>query len=194
MAVRCTPAILLILGIVSILAVPAPPARISITALNLPEKFSTPFRGFLPEQVIAFLEGMSTEERAMYNEIVANYDHYESDEKAYDALKAKNLKLYEKAVELRRLMKNKYDSMTPAAREFVDKGIEKITALKREPTPAEVREVAREMIEHYKALPEEAKESLKKHFPSITSVIQSEKFHKLAHVPSSKEQAAVPAA
>ncbi|MFI0977386.1 hypothetical protein ACH4SP_10195 [Streptomyces sp. NPDC021093] len=91
-------------------------------------------------------------------------------------IKAESETLYTKLVELRNLLKEKVDKLTPDAKTFVTGVIEKIKTLQprtgEKPNLAEVRRAANEIIEQYKALSEEAKESLRENFPKLTSNIR----------------------
>jgi len=162
--------------------------------VTLPAKIPEEFKGILPPEVSEFYDAMSEEEKQHIKEIAANHAQYETEEQALEALKLKSEKLYNKAVELRTLLKTKLEALNPAAKAFIDSVVEEVKALKpkgdEKPNLTEIRKKAQEIIEKYKALPEEAKDSLKGQFPKITSVIQNEKFQKLAQGLLKKEDAA----
>lgn len=144
------------------------------------------YKEFLPAEVTEFYSAMTYEERAIVRQIARDHAKYETEEQALEALKARSEKLYTKAVELRQLLKTKLDALNPAAKAFIDKIVEEIKALKpkgdERPDWAELRKKANEIIEQYRSLSEEAKESLKANFPKLTGIIQNGRFQQLAHV------------
>jgi Mg2+ and Co2+ transporter CorA len=152
--------------------------------IALPAKVPDEFKDFLPNEVTAFYNELTEAEKNILKEIAANHAKYETEEQALEELKGKSEKLYNKAVELRQLLKEKLDALNPAAKAFIDGLVEEVKKLKpkgeEKPNLVEIRKKAAEVIEKYKALPEDAKESLKSNFPKITGVIQNEKFQKLA--------------
>lgn len=79
-----------------------------------------PFLEFVPEEVKKFYEELTDEDRAVIKELAANHASYETEEQALDALKAKSAKLHEKAVALRKLVKDKIDSLKPEAKTFIE--------------------------------------------------------------------------
>ncbi|KAH7731395.1 fatty acid and retinol binding protein [Aphelenchoides avenae] len=147
---------------------------------QLPEQF----KEFVPEEVKSFYAELTEEDKNILKEIAAKHAEYENEEQALNALKEKSEKLYEKANNLRNLVKEKVDSLQAEAKTFVNSIIEKLRALRpkgdEKPNLNKLRDTANEVIESYKALSDEAKENLKSTFPKITSVIQNEKFQKLA--------------
>jgi TRAP-type C4-dicarboxylate transport system substrate-binding protein len=166
--------------IVSVVVACAYGASIPFNMNALPEQF----KEFVPEEVKTFYAELTEEDKAVLKEIASNHAQYETEDQALDALKEKSPKLYEKANALRTLVKDKIDSLNADAKTFVNSIIEKLRSLKpkgeEKPNLNKLRETANEVIEQYKTLSEEAKENLKATFPKITSVIQNEKFRKLA--------------
>lgn len=152
--------------------------------ISLPAKVPEEFKEMLPEEVTVFYNGLSEEEKGILKEIAANHAKFETEEQALNELKTKSERLYNKAVELRTLLNEKLAALVPEARQFIEKVVEEVKKLKpkgdEKPNLTELRKKANEVIEMYKALPEAAKESLKAQFPKITSVIQNEKFQKMA--------------
>nr|AFI80890.1 fatty acid and retinol binding protein [Radopholus similis] len=147
---------------------------------SIPEEY----RDLVPPEVTTFYNELTDEDKAVLKEIAGRHEEFQTEDQALEALKAKSEKLYNKAVELRNLVKGKIDALNPDAKAFVNAMIEKVKALRpkpgEKPNLEELRKQANEIIEKYKALSEEAKESLKSNFPKITGVIQNEKFQKLA--------------
>lgn len=80
-----------------------------------------------------------------------------------------------KATELHGLVKGKIDALNPEAKEFVTGIIEKTRALRpkggEKPNLEELRYSGNEVGEKYKALSDDAKESLKSSFPTIYSML-----------------------
>jgi TRAP-type C4-dicarboxylate transport system substrate-binding protein len=66
-----------------------------------------------------FYAELTDEDKAILKEIAANHESYETEDQALEALKAKSEKLYNKANDLRTLVKNKIDSLNPEAKTFV---------------------------------------------------------------------------
>jgi len=151
---------------------------------EVPDAIPEQFKDILPAELIAFHKGLTPEDKAALKKVAENHAKYENEDQALEALKAENEKLYEKAVELRKLVKDKIDALIPDAKAFVNSMIHKVRALKpkadEKPNLAAIRKEASELIEKYKALSDEAKESLKAQFPKIHSVILNEKFQKIA--------------
>ena len=147
---------------------------------SIPEEY----RDMVPPEVKTFYDELTEEDKQVLKEIAGRHDEFKTDEDALNALKEKSEKLYTKASELRNLVKERIAKLTPEAKTFVDTIIEKMKALRpkkdEKPNLNELRKEANEIIEKFKALSDEAKESLKTNFPKITGVIQNEKFQKLA--------------
>lgn len=99
-----------------------------------------------------------------------------TEEEILELIKSESETLYNKLVELRNLLKGKLDALTPDAKAFVNGTIEAVKALKpkgdEKPDLEEVRKVAKNVIEQYKALSDEAKESLKAQFPKLAALIE----------------------
>ena len=169
--------ILCLLAVLSLACSAAiPPLDLS----SIPEEY----RDLVPPEVTNFYNELTEEDKQILKEIAARHEEFQNEDQALEALKAKSEKLYNKAVELRNLVKGKIDALNPEAKEFVTGVIEKMKALRpkagEKPNLEELRKQANEIIEKYKGLSEEAKESLKSNFPKITGIIQNEKFQNLA--------------
>jgi len=181
-----------------LLVVVLPQAEAAAIPITMPAKVPDEFKDFLPPEVTEFYNGLTDAEKNILKEIAANHAKYETEDQALNELKEKSDKLYNKAVELRQLLKTKLDALNPEAKEFIDSLVEQVKKLKpkgdEKPNLVEIRKKAAEIIEKYKALSDAAKESLKSQFPKITSVIQNEKFQKLAQGLMKQEGAAAPAA
>jgi len=181
-----------------LLVVVLPQAEAAAIPITMPAKVPDEFKDFLPPEVTEFYNGLTDAEKNILKEIAANHAKYETEDQALNELKEKSDKLYNKAVELRQLLKTKLDALNPEAKEFIDSLVEQVKKLKpkgdEKPNLVEIRKKAAEIIEKYKALSDATKESLKSQFPKITSVIQNEKFQKLAQGLMKQEGAAAPAA
>jgi len=181
-----------------LLVVVLPQAEAAAIPITMPAKVPDEIKDFLPPEVTEFYNGLTDAEKNILKEIAANHAKYETEDQALNELKEKSDKLYNKAVELRQLLKTKLDALNPEAKEFIDSLVEQVKKLKpkgdEKPNLVEIRKKAAEIIEKYKALSDATKESLKSQFPKITSVIQNEKFQKLAQGLMKQEGAAAPAA
>jgi len=159
-------------------------AQAAALPISLPAKVPDEFKEMLPQEVTDFYNGLTEEEKGILKEIAAKHAQYETEEQAMADLKTKSERLYNKAVELRALLDKHLSGLNPAARAFIDKVVAEVKALKpkgdEKPNLTVLRTKANEIIEQYKALPEDAKESLKVNFPKISSVIQNEKFQNMA--------------
>jgi hypothetical protein len=196
-------AILGILGILGMLGgILGKPAGGDATS-SLPLSFNQvpeQFKEFVPEEVKKFYEELTDEDRVVIKEIAANHASYETEEQALEALKTKSAKLHEKAVALRKLVKDKIDSLKPEAKTFIESMIEKLKSLRpkgeEKPNLEKLRAAANELIEKYKALSQEAKDNLKTTFPKTHAIVENEKFQKLAKglLKTGDEGAAAPAA
>nr|APT68073.1 fatty acid and retinol-binding protein [Pratylenchus penetrans] len=147
---------------------------------SIPEEY----RDLVPPEVTTFYNELTEEDKQILKEIASRHEEFQNEDQALEALKTKSEKLYNKAVELRNLVKGKIDALNPDAKEFVTGVIEKLKALRpkpgEKPNLEELRKQANEIVEKYKGLNDEAKESLKSNFPKITGIIQNEKFQNLA--------------
>nr|CAD2175410.1 unnamed protein product [Meloidogyne enterolobii] len=170
-------------------------------ASNLPalDMSSIPdeYKDLVPPEVTTFYNELTEDDKKILKEVAEKHSEYATDEDALNALKEKSEKLYTKANELRNLVKDRIGKLNPEAKTFVDTIIEKLKALRpkkdEKPNLTELRKEANEIVEKFKALSDEAKESLKTNFPKITGVIQNEKFQKLAQSLLKPEGAAAPA-
>ncbi|QEV57401.1 hypothetical protein CP982_00475 [Streptomyces spectabilis] len=168
----------------SVAGLPIGNAVLAITNLALPERVPDEFKDLLPPEVTDFYNGLSEEEKTIIKEIAAKHDTFQTEDQALDYLKAQSEKLYNKAVELRNLLKSKLDALTPAAKAFVDSVVEELKHLgsgtNGTVSPTELQVKATVIVVKYKSLPEGAKESLKTNFPKMASILQSETAQQLA--------------
>ncbi|KAL3105561.1 hypothetical protein niasHT_021184 [Heterodera trifolii] len=143
------------------------------------DAINVPLSELIPEEVTKFYHELTEDDKKALKEVAECHEEFQTEDQAMEALKEKSEKLYNKAVELRTLVKG-----VPDAKAFVIGMIEKAKGMRpkagEKPKLEELRTAANELIEKYKALNDEAKESLKSNFPKITSVIQNEKFQRLA--------------
>ncbi|KAI6235096.1 Fatty-acid and retinol-binding protein [Aphelenchoides besseyi] len=170
-------------------------ATLPLSIQQVPEQL----KEVVPEEVKKFYAELTDEDKSILKDVAANHASYENEDQALEALKAKSEKLYNKATELRTLLKTKIDSLKPDAKAFVEGSdslriehkltlllqiIAKLRALKpkgeEKPDLKKIREVANEVIDTYKGLAEESKQNLQETFPQITNVIKNEKFQTLA--------------
>uniref|UniRef100_A0AC34PU90 Fatty-acid and retinol-binding protein 1 n=1 Tax=Panagrolaimus sp. JU765 TaxID=591449 RepID=A0AC34PU90_9BILA len=142
---------------------------------NLPDQF----KEFLPEEAKDFYADLTEQDKNDLKEIALKHEDFKTEDDALNALKAKNEKLYNKAIALRNLVKEKIESLDTEAKTFVENAIAKMRALRpapgAKPNLAELRKAANDIIESYKALSDAGKENLKTTFPKITGVIQKDR-------------------
>ncbi|SCE32153.1 fatty acid retinoid binding protein (Gp-FAR-1) [Streptomyces sp. DvalAA-19] len=128
----------------------------------------------LPLEVSTFYLWLTDEDKAVLKEIASHAGAYANEDELLEALKEKSPRLYEKAVELRDLVKAKIESLTPEAKTFVASVIEKVRSLKpkadEELDPEKVRETVQATVEQFRALSAEAKSDLARAFPILTSL------------------------
>jgi hypothetical protein len=133
-------------------------------------------RDLLPSEVVDFYDGLTDEDKTVLQEIAAKHVTFENEDQALDALKEKSPKLYDKAAELRQLLKGKLDALNPEAKTFVNGVIERLKAVRpnggERPNLMEISRMADEVLEQYRALPDDARESLKVNFPRLDAIIQ----------------------
>jgi predicted transcriptional regulator len=163
------------------------------------DKIPEQYQEFVPEEVKKLVANLTDEDKAVLKELAGKHGEFQTEDQVMEAVKEKSPALYEKINTLRTLVKSKIDSLQPDAKAFVTGLIEKVKALKpkgdEKPNLNKLREAANQVIEQYKALSQEAKDNLKATFPQITSVIQNEKFQKLAQsLLKTGEEAPAPAA
>lgn len=75
---------------------------------------------FLPEEAKQFYADLTEEDKVILKEIALQHENFENEDQAMEALKAKSEKLYEKAAALRKLVKDKIDSLETEAKTFVE--------------------------------------------------------------------------
>ena len=78
------------------------------------------FLEFLPEEATQFYAELTDEDKEILKEIALKHEEYKTEDDALNALKAKSEKLYNKAVSLRNLVKEKINSLEPEAKTFVE--------------------------------------------------------------------------
>ncbi|MGM9335820.1 hypothetical protein [Streptomyces murinus] len=163
-----------------------PPVLADVEALNEPILSLVSLEGtegslpaalanVLPSEVTAFFLELTDEDKAVLKDLASRIQQFSDEEELLAALKEKSPKLYEKAAELRTLIRNKIDSLNPEANFFVQSIIEKVKSLKplgsEEPDPARLREAVQEIVAQFNALSGEAKSNLAQTFPKLASLI-----------------------
>jgi len=148
------------------------------------DKIPEQYQEFVPEEVKKFVDSLTPEDKATLKELAGKHAEYNTEDQVMEAIKTKSPTLYEKVNNLRTLVKGKIDSLEPEAKTFVNNLIEKAKSLKpkagEKPNISVLREEATKVIEQWKALSQAAKDDLKAKFPQIHSVLENEKFQKLA--------------
>ncbi|MCE3030585.1 MULTISPECIES: hypothetical protein [unclassified Streptomyces] len=129
----------------------------------------------LPSEVTAFFLELTDEDKSVLKDLASKIQQFNNEDELLAALKEKSPKLYEKAVELRNLIKEKIDSLKPEAKAFVQSVIEKVRGLHpigdEAPDPAKLRETVQEIVAQFNALSGEAKSDLAETFPKLASLI-----------------------
>uniref|UniRef100_A0AC35TIF5 Fatty-acid and retinol-binding protein 1 n=1 Tax=Rhabditophanes sp. KR3021 TaxID=114890 RepID=A0AC35TIF5_9BILA len=139
---------------------------------------------FVPEEVKDFYKGLTADDRAVLVSLAKDHGKYVNEDDALNALKEKSEPLYNRAMVLHNLVKDKVNSLSEEPKTYVTALIAQLRSLRpaagEKPDLTKVKEIASEYIAKYKALSEASKDELKTTFPKITAVIQNEKFQALA--------------
>lgn len=150
------------------------PLSTLVESLTSTGQLSTRIRTLLPKEVVRFYDELTEEDRRVLLILAQKHNEFESEDQALEALKEKSEKLYTKAAELHDLLKSKVDALNAEAKAFVVHTVEKLRALRPHgdlrPEPADIRRLVRDLIETYRALSDEAKDSLKIEFPTLTKL------------------------
>lgn len=150
------------------------PLSTLVESLTSTGQLSARIRTLLPKEVVRFYDELTEEDRRILLTLAQNHGEFESEDQALEVLKEKSEKLHTKAVELHDLLKSKVDALHPEAKAFVAYTVEKLRALRPHgdlhPEPADIRRLVRNLIETYRALSGEAKDSLKTQFPTLTKL------------------------
>uniref|UniRef100_A0A0K0CWC8 Fatty-acid and retinol-binding protein 1 n=1 Tax=Angiostrongylus cantonensis TaxID=6313 RepID=A0A0K0CWC8_ANGCA len=175
-----------ILGMIfNIVALTAFLCLASAAPFNSIEDIPPEYRELIPKEAKDFLTGLSDADKEVLRGIAKNYATYKNEDEVLTALKAKSPELGAKAEKLHNMIKEKVDALGDEAKAFAKemiKGARKIQAsvvAGNKPNLTELKEKAQTAINKYKALSDDAKEDLAKHFPILTSVFKSEKFQKI---------------
>lgn len=75
---------------------------------------------FLPDEAKDFYADLTEQDKNDLKEIALKHEDYKTEDDALNALKAKNEKLYNKAIALRNLVKEKIDALDAEAKTFVE--------------------------------------------------------------------------
>uniref|UniRef100_A0A8R1DF57 Fatty-acid and retinol-binding protein 1 n=1 Tax=Caenorhabditis japonica TaxID=281687 RepID=A0A8R1DF57_CAEJA len=166
---------LVALATVAVLSAPIP---------ELPENYDDipeQYKSLIPAEVVEHLKSITPEEKAILKEVAKGYKEYKSEDDFLNAVKAKSPALHEKASKLHQLIKDKVNSLNDEAKAFVKKAIaegRKIHAqylAGEKPSLDTLKATAKTHIEAYKALSQDAKDSIAKEFPIITGFLKNEK-------------------
>ena len=79
-----------------------------------------PLSEFLPEEATQFYADLTAEDKEILKEVALKHEEYKTEDDALNALKAKSEKLYNKAIALRNLVKEKIDALEPEPKAFVE--------------------------------------------------------------------------
>ncbi|VDM57585.1 unnamed protein product [Angiostrongylus costaricensis] len=149
----------------------------SAAPFNSIEDIPPEYRELIPKEAKDFLTGLSDADKEVLKGIAKNYATYKNEDEVLAALKAKSPELGAKAEKLHNMIKEKVDALGDEAKAFAKEGARKIQAsvvAGNKPNLTELKEKAQTAINKYKALSDDAKEDLAKHFPILTSVFKSE--------------------
>ncbi|RCN29333.1 nematode fatty acid retinoid binding protein [Ancylostoma caninum] len=148
------------------------------------EDFPQEYRELMPEQVKKFITGLSDQEKATMKEVYENFHTYKSDQEVVAAVKTKSPELAAKLEEFDAWIKGKAAALGPEARGYFDalhKSASQVRAqfyAGKKPTVAELKQVALEDIKKYRALSAAGKADIRKQFPILAGVLESDKFYK----------------
>ncbi|GMR40103.1 hypothetical protein PMAYCL1PPCAC_10298 [Pristionchus mayeri] len=168
-----------LLALVAVCAFAAP--------INSIDDVPAEYKDMIPEQVKKFVTELTEEDKKVLKEIGANYASYKTPQEALDALKEKSPALHEKAEQFHAFLKEKVDALGAEAKAFVEeilgdaRKIQADVVAGNKPTLDQLKDKALAGFEKFKALSDEAKADLKKHFPITAAVFENEKFQALAN-------------
>ncbi|WP_158702517.1 hypothetical protein [Kitasatospora sp. MMS16-BH015] len=132
-------------------------------------------RGYLPPEVVAFYDGLTAEDKQILQELIGQLPSFQTEEQLLEYLQSRSQRLYDGAVGLRNLLKEKVDRLVPEAKDFVNGAVETIRSLVPKsgecPSVPELVRNLREIVAKYRALSEEARASLQDNFPFIVALI-----------------------
>ncbi|GMR40100.1 hypothetical protein PMAYCL1PPCAC_10296 [Pristionchus mayeri] len=165
-------------------------ALVAVCALAAPfnsiDEVPAEYKELIPEQAKDFVTGLTDEDKKVLKEVAANYANYKTPQEAIDALKEKSPALAEKAEKLHAFLQEKVNALGPDAKAFVEEVIAEARKIHaaiiagNKPSLEELKAKALEGFKLYKALSDDAKADLEKHFPITASVFKNEKFQELA--------------
>ena len=144
------------------------------------------YKALIPPEVAEHIKSLTAEDKEALKDIAKRYKDFKNEDEALAALKEKSPSTHEKVMKLHNFVKAKIEKLHPDAKEFVT---EVTTAFRKlhsdvltgqQPNLEELKGKAVKFVEKYKALPEEAKESFREHFPILAGVVKDEKFQTLA--------------
>ena len=150
------------------------------------EEIPAEYQDLVPAQVKEFLTGLTKEDKDILKELAGKHSEFKDEDAALEALKEKSPALYEKAVKLHNLLKEKVEALGDEAKAFAKElvaGVRKLQAdfiSGKKPSVEDLKEKARNVITKYTALSDAAKADLEKQFPITASIIKNPKFKALA--------------
>ncbi|CAB3401335.1 unnamed protein product [Caenorhabditis bovis] len=156
---------------------------------ELPEKLEdipAEYRSLIPSEVAEHLKSLTKEDKEILKEVAKGYKDYKTEDDFLAALKLKSPELHEKATKLHKLIKDKVDGLNDEAKKFVKEAIaegRKIHAqylAGEKPSLDTLKGIAKKHIDGYKALSQEAKDSIAAQFPILTGFFKNEKVQALA--------------
>lgn len=117
-----------------------PPVLADVEALNEPILSHVSLEGTegslpaalandLPSEVTAFFLELTDEDKAVLKDLASRIQQFSDEEELLAALKEKSPKLYEKAAELRTLIRNKIDYLNPEAKSNLAQTFPKLASL-----------------------------------------------------------------
>ncbi|KAF1760994.1 hypothetical protein GCK72_009247 [Caenorhabditis remanei] len=167
--------LLVALATVAVLSAPIP---------ELPENYEdipSEYKSLIPAEVVEHLKSITPEEKVILKDVAKGYKDFKSEDDFLNALKEKSPALHEKASKLHQIVKDKVNALNEEAKAFVKKAIaegRKIHAqylAGEKPSLDTLKATAKTHLDAYKALSQDAKDSIAAQFPILTGFFKNEK-------------------
>uniref|UniRef100_A0A1I7U5Q7 Fatty-acid and retinol-binding protein 1 n=1 Tax=Caenorhabditis tropicalis TaxID=1561998 RepID=A0A1I7U5Q7_9PELO len=162
-------------------------AAFSAPIPEVPENYEdipSEYKSLIPAEVAEHLKSITPEEKAILKDVAKGYKDFKSEDDFLNALKEKSPALHEKASKLHQIVKDKVNGLNDEAKAFVKKVIadgRKIHAqylAGDKPTLDSLKATAKTHIDAYKALSQDAKDSISKEFPILTGFFKNFAMHR----------------
>ncbi|CAJ0598497.1 unnamed protein product [Cylicocyclus nassatus] len=137
------------------------------------------YRELIPAEVKVFIIGLSDADKKVLKEVLHSTSDFENEDQLVDAIREKSPDLAERANKLSDMYKTKLAALGPEAQTFAKEMMKNCLKVRlqyfggKNPSRADLKKIALDLIEKYKALSNDAKEDLKKEFP-ISAILSNE--------------------